>query len=323
MSKEKIFNAIGNLSDELIADAAISTDDCKTKIHHFRWKPLVAACLAIIMLALPVSAEMVNGYVSNLLAPLYGGAQTELVDKIGVPIGAEVIVGDYKLSADAIVGDKYNFAIVYSLVRTDGQPLVENLCFEDYSNTYRAGSGGGVLSHTLSEDGVTLHIVDRWTSGNMFLKRNAKVSFNNLVQYSEEDQEYYPIQEGCWELQFVIRYEDTTKEIPVKPFTITDENGAQYEIKNIEISPVGIHFDMTAPNNYHEDEVIPPPYQHFTLSVELTDGTIIPVEDWFMGSHGNTNDSILEADFSALFDTPIPLEDIKNLIICDTVLPVK
>ena len=121
----------------------------------------------------------------------------------------------------------------------------------------------------------------------------------------------------------MIRYEDTTKEIPVKPFTITDENGAQYEIKNIEISPVGIHFDMTAPNNYHEDEVIPPPYQHFTLSVELTDGTIIPVEDWFMGSHGNTNDSILEADFSALFDTPIPLEDIKNLIICDTVLPVK
>ena len=230
MSKEKIFNAIGNLSDELIADAAISTDDCKTKIHHFRWKPLVAACLAIIMLALPVSAEMVNGYVSNLLAPLYGGAQTELVDKIGVPIGAEVIVGDYKLSADAIVGDKYNFAIVYSLVRTDGQPLVENLCFEDYSNSYRAGSGGGVLSHTLSEDGVTLHIVDQWTSGNMFLKRNAKVSFNNLVQYSEEDQEYYPIQEGCWELQFVIRYEDTTKEIPVKPFTITDENGAQYEI---------------------------------------------------------------------------------------------
>lgn len=323
MSNEKIFNAIGNLSDDLIADAAISTDDSKAKIHHFRWKPLIAACLAIVMLALPVSAEMVNGYVSNLLAPLYGGSQTELIDKIGVPIGAEVTVGDYKLSADAIVGDKYNFAIVYSLVRTDGQPLEENLCFEDYSNSYRSGSGGGVLSHTLSEDGMTLHIVDQWTSGNMFLKRNAKVSFNNLVQYSEEDQEYYPIQEGCWELQFVIRYEDTTKEIPVKPFTVTDENGAQYKIKNIEISPVGIHFDMTAPNNYREDEVIPPPYQYFTLSVELTDGTIIPVEDRVMGSHGNLNDSILEADFGALFDTPIPLEDIKNLVICDTMLPVQ
>ena len=325
MSKEKIFNAIGNLSDDLVADAAINTDDCMAKIHHFRWKPLVAACLAIIMLALPVSAEMFNGYVSNLLAPLYGGAQTELVDKIGVPIGAEVIVGDYQLSADVIVGDKYNFAIVYSLVRTDGQPLEENLCFEDYYNSYRFGSGGGggVLSHTLSDDGMTLQIVDKWTSSNMFLNRNAKVSFDNLVQYSEEDQEYHPIQEGCWELQFVIRYEDTTREISVKPFKVTDENGNQYEIKNIEISPVGIHFDMTAPNNYREDEVTPPPYQDFTLSVELTDGTIIPVEDRVMGSHGNLDDSILEADFGALFDTPIPLENIKALIICDTTLPIE
>ena len=189
----KLYEAIGEINDDYIEDA----ENASAVKDHFRWKPLLAACLAIVMLALPVSAEIVNGYVSNLLAPLYGGSQTELVDKIGVPIGAEVTVGDYKLSADAIVGDKYNFAIVYSLVRTDGQPLEENLCFEDYSNSYRSGSGGGVLSHTLSEDGLTLHIVDQWTSGNMFLKRNAKVSFDNLVQYSEEYQEYYPIQEGC------------------------------------------------------------------------------------------------------------------------------
>lgn len=316
-----LYEAIGEINDDFILDAETATNGS----YHFRWKPFVAAFLFIFMLALPVSAELVNGYVSNLLAPLYGGAQTELVDKIGVPIGAEVIVGDYKLSADAIVGDKYNFAIVYSLVRTDGQPLEENLCFEDYYNSYRFGSGGGggILSHTLSDDGMTLQIVDKWTSSNMFLNRNAKVCFDNLVQYSEEDQEYHPIQEGCWELQFVIRYEDTTKEIPIKPFKVTDEHGDQYEIKNIEISPVGIHFDMTAANNYREDEIKPPPYQDFTLSVELTDGTIIPIEDRVMGSHGNLSDSVLEADFGALFDTPIPLEDIKCLVICDTVLPVK
>ena len=315
----KLYEAIGEINDDYIADA----ETASAGKHHFRWKPLLAACLAIVMLALPVSAEMVNGYVSNLLAPLYGGAQTELVDKIGVPIGAEVIVGDYKLSADAIVGDKYNFAIVYSLARTDGQPLEENLCFEDYSNSYRFGSGGGVLSHTLSEDGKTLYIVDQWTSGNMFLNRNAKVSFDNLRQYDKEKQEYYPIQEGCWDLQFVIRYEDTTQEISVEQFKVTDNSGDQYEIKNIEISPVGIHFDMTAPNNYRENEVTPPPYQDFTLSIELTDGTVIPVEDRVMGSHGNLSDGILEADYGALFDTPIPLEEIKCVIICDTVLPVK
>lgn len=315
----KLYDAIGEIHDDYILDAetAVATN------FRFRWKPLVAACLAIIMLALPVSAEMINGYVSNLLVPLYGGAQTELVDKIGVPIGAETVVGDYKLSANAIIGDKYNFAIVYSLTRTDGRPLEEGLCFENYNNSYRYGSGGGVLSHTLSDDGMTLQIVDQWTSRNMFLKRNTKVTFENLRRYSELDQEYYPVQEGCWELQFVVRYEDTSKEISVKPFIVTDENGNQYEIRNIVISPIGIHFDMTAPNNYSEEDISPPPYKDFTLSVVLTDDTVIPIEDRNMGSHGNLDDKTLEADFGALFEIPIPLESIKALIICDTTLSIE
>lgn len=77
-----------------------------------------------------------NGYVSNLLAPLYGSTQTELIDKIGVPIGTEAIVDDYKLTADAVIGDKYNFAVVYSLTRVGGQPLEEGLHFENYSNAF-------------------------------------------------------------------------------------------------------------------------------------------------------------------------------------------
>lgn len=325
MSTEIIFAAIGELSDDLIADAAITTNTGKNTIHIFRWKPLVAACLVIILLALPVSAEMINGYVSNLLAPLYGGAQTELVDKIGVPIGAETIVGDYKLSADAVIGDKYNFAIVYSLTRTDGELLEDGLCFDNYYNSIRFenGSGGGILSHTLSNDKKTLQIVDQWTSRNMFLNRNAQVSFDCLMRYSEEDQEYHPVQEGNWELQFVIRYEDSMEEILVKPFKVTDKNGNQYEIEKIEISPIGIHFDMATPNNYREDEIISPTFENFTLSVVLTDDTIIPINDRNIGSHGNLNDTVLEADFGALFETPIPLENIKALVICDTMIPIK
>lgn len=120
----------------------------------------------------------------------------------------------------------------------------------------------------------------------------------------------------------MVRYEDTSTEISIKPFTVTDEDGDQYEIRNIVISPVGIHFDMTAPNNYSEKEVTPPPYQDFTLSVVLTDDTVIPIEDRNMGSHGNLDDKTLEADFGAFFETPIPLENIKALIICDTTVPL-
>ena len=314
----KLYDAITEIQDEYILDA----ETASMKQHYFRWKPVVAAFLVVILLALPVSAELVNGYVSNLLAPLYGGAQTEIVDKIGVPIGAEAIVGDYKVTADAVIGDKYNFAIVYSLSRSDGQPLEEGLYFESYSNSFRSDSGAGVLRHTLSEDGLSLKIVDEWTSRLMFLDRNVKVQFSNLVKYQGEGQNNEIVLKGNWNLEFVIRYEDATQEIPIEPFTVKDASGDQYEIRKIEISPVGIHFDMTAPNNYNEEEVVPPPYQDFTLAIELSDGTIIRIEDQSMGSHGDLNSNTLEADYGALFELPIALEDIAALIICDVTLPI-
>lgn len=314
----KLYDAITEIQDEYILDA----ETASMKQHYFRWKPVVAAFLVVILLALPVSAELVNGYVSNLLAPLYGGAQTEIVDKIGVPIGAEAIVGDYKVTADAVIGDKYNFAIVYSLSRLDGQPLEEGLYFESYSNSFRSDSGAGVLRHTLSEDGLSLKIVDEWTSRLMFLDRNVKVQFSNLVKYHGEGQNNEIVLKGNWNLEFVIRYEDATQEILIEPFTVKDASGDQYEIRKIEISPVGIHFDMTAPNNYNEEEVVPPPYQDFTLAIELSDGTIIRIEDQSMGSHGDLNSNTLEADYGALFELPIAIEDIAALIICDVTLPI-
>ena len=314
----KLYDAITEIQDEYILDA----ETASMKQHYFRWKPVVAAFLVVILLALPVSAELVNGYVSNLLAPLYGGAQTEIVDKIGVPIGAEAIVGDYKVTADAVIGDKYNFAIVYSLSRLDGQPLEEGLHFESYSNSFRSDSGAGVLRHTLSEDGLSLKIVDEWTSRLMFLDRNVKVQFSNLVKYHGEGQNNEIVLKGNWNLEFVIRYEDATQEISIEPFTVKDASGDQYEIRKIEISPVGIHFDMTAPNNYNEEEVVPPPYQDFTLAIELSDGTIIRIEDQSMGSHGDLNSNTLEADYGALFELPIAIEDIAALIICDVTLPI-
>lgn len=308
----KLYDAITEIHDEYILDAENATK----KNLSFPWKSLVAVVLVVVLLAIPVHAELVNGYISNLLAPLYGGSQTEIVDKIGVPIGAEAIVGDYKLTADAIIGDRYSFAIVYSLTRVDGTILDRDLCFQSLSNSYRTDSGAGVLSHELSEDGLTLHVVEQWTSPRKFLRRNASVCFSNLMKYTGDD--YELIQEGNWNLEFVIRYEDSSKEVSIKPFKVTDSSGDQYEIRSIVISPVGIHFDMTAPNNYNRDENWMPPYADFELSVIMEDDTIIEINDRSMGSGGDLESATHDADFGAFFDVPIELEKIKAIVICGT-----
>ena len=58
MNNEKIFFAIGELSDDLIADAAIHTSACtyKRRTHPIRLSPLIAACLFILTMAIVVYA---------------------------------------------------------------------------------------------------------------------------------------------------------------------------------------------------------------------------------------------------------------------------
>lgn len=51
MSNEKIFFAIGELSEDLITDAAIKASASRNRTHPLRLSPLIAACFIIMMMA--------------------------------------------------------------------------------------------------------------------------------------------------------------------------------------------------------------------------------------------------------------------------------
>ena len=46
---------------------------------------------------------------------------------MGMPVGASDTDGGVTITADAIIGDTYSYAVVYSIAREDGQPLAEDL----------------------------------------------------------------------------------------------------------------------------------------------------------------------------------------------------
>ena len=46
---------------------------------------------------------------------------------MGVPVGASDTHNGVTITADAIIGDAYSYAVVYSIAREDGQPLAEDL----------------------------------------------------------------------------------------------------------------------------------------------------------------------------------------------------
>lgn len=321
MNADMLYDAIGEIWEDLVEDAE--------QAHVSAWKRFgraaTAACLVVSLLALPVGAEIRNGYVSNLLAPLYGGAQTELVDHIGVPIGASVTVGDYTLTADAVIGDRYNIAIVYSLTRVDGGELAERTCFSGYSSSLiYAGSGGGMFSPKLSDDRRTLYITQTWTSLGRFRlwNRNVEIDFSDLV-VSNGDGTQTLIAEGNWKLEFIVRYEDTTQKLAVKNFTVTSEENKEYRVKKILLSPLGVHIDLTMPNPYSEGIDEATAAHDFTVAVSLKDGTTLELTNRNFGWSGDMESDTFNADFGVMFETPIPMDEIQALILCGTRVPVE
>ena len=292
-----------------------------------RRRPLRAALIlaaAAVLLATTVSAEVTAGTVSNLLAPLYGGAQTELVDGIGCPVDASATVGGYTLTADAVIGDRYNIAVVYTLTRDDGAPLPTSLSFDDHETSVRRGSGGGSLSYLPGEEPNQLRIVEEWTGdSNLLFRRNARVVFRDLYGADPETREETLLVEGEWELRFALRYRDATVSVPVEDLTVTGAGGGAYQVKKILLSPLGVHMDLDIPNTGQTEDPDFRILKDFTVSLRLTDGSVRGLGNANFGYGGALDDEVLNGDYGAFFDLPIPLDEIAALDICGVQVPVE
>lgn len=290
-------------------------------------RTLLVLAAAVALLTLTVSAEVTAGTVSNLLAPLYGGAQTELVDSIGYPVDASVTVNGYTLTAQAVIGDQYNVAVVYTLTREDGEPIPQGVYFADWENSLHRGSGGGTMEQVragLPENQIQL--VETWTGSNPLpFLRNVRVVFRDLVLY-QEGEEPILLAEGEWELKFTARYRDATVSVPADNLTVTGSKGKSYQLRKIQLSPLGVHMELMAPNDISQPGESPEHTMRllddFTVSLQLSDGTILPVGNANRGGGGSMDDETIKAHYGALFDQPIPLEDVSALIICGTQVPV-
>lgn len=308
MSKDQILDSIGRIDDEVILKVNEARVARKPKLKIRRWTAM-AACFALII-SMALTAEATNGTVSNLLAPLFGGAQTEIVDEIGVPIGASTSVSGYTLTVDAIIGDRYSVMIAYTLTRDDGQPIPENIGFEKREIW---ASGYSTRIDIDEDDPSVAHFHERKLRNEVLLGRIVTSSFSNLITNRGEENETV-VAEGTWEITFTIRYPDATEDLPVKSIEVTDDGGRRYKVKEIMLSPVGIHMDMV----FYEPDYEGGIFKDFKMSLIMTDGTELPLPDGGGGGHWTEGDKKADVDYYAEFDIPIPREDIKAIVICGT-----
>ena len=309
MNKDQVIDSLGRIDDDVIQKVNAARAYKKRKPNLHRWIS-IAACFALLF-SIALTAEATNGTVSNLLAPLFGGAQTEIVDEIGVPIGASTSVNGYTLTVDAIIGDRYSVMIAYTLTRDDGQPIPENI---DFQTREVWASGYGTRIEVDENNPSVAHFHERKHRNTPLLGRIVTSSFSNLI-IDNGDEEDTIVAEGTWELTFTIRYPDATEKLRVKSFDVTDDGGRKYKVKEIMLSPVGIHLDLV----FYEPDYTGGVFKDFTMLLIMTDGTELALEDGGGGGHWTEGDKKADVDYYAEFDIPIPREDIKAIVICGTV----
>ncbi len=225
------------------------------------WR-VAAACglAAALMLALGGVAYATGSLrgVAAAFDDVFGGppAQTEVKEKIGRPIGASATADGITVTADSIIGDKYNYVIVYNVTKDDGTPFdvqpLENgylpLYFEGgTTSAYEPQSSGGssYFFDAVPGDNAIQHVIQlsvNMAEGESMIGKTLHANFGKLVLIDGKS-EPKTLANGPWNMKFVVNYEDTSRTLSLeKPCTVS---GMDATIDEVTLSPIAINVKYT------------------------------------------------------------------------------
>ncbi len=260
-------------------------------------------------------------------------AQTEIIDQIGRPLDARATVDGVTVQTDAIIGDTYSYAIVYSIYREDGQPITADpdpnrdgtlaLRFGDWNTDVGHLGGMHGTAWFFDEDPAdnAVQFVQLLTADAPLKPGTATVHLTDLKQGIGEDATL--LAEGSWELRFDFAFEDSSLELPGgQSFTV---NGEAATLNSVFVSPLSLRIDYTVDTPVPQREngssgmadgaSTPQP-----VFLTLTDGSRIDLTGFGGGVRPERDTT--RCELSGVFDQILPLDTIESITIGEATIPV-
>ncbi len=322
----------------------------KNKVIKFRKLSKMSVAVACVCLVSATAfATGVLEPVSDILAPIFGGttAQTEIIEKIGVPVGASDTDEGITITVEAIIGSKNHCVIVYKLSNEDGSKIVlpedaktDYLMVEGNGTAFEVNGGStGSMKSVLYEDGYFRLIEARSFDTELPNGKNV-TSIIDSLSYMTNDDIWKTLVDGKWKLKFEFSYEDMTREIDVNQ-TFEHED-LEITVQKINISPISldvvheINFissvleadsnEATSDNLETEIEATSASegvyeevtkgelyLRNFPLFITKIDGTIIDVSD---AGHGLTmKDGFGVGHKGDVLDEIVPFDEILSITV--------
>lgn len=301
---------------------------------------VIAACLAVV-LAVGAGATGVLKTAAESFGAIFGGgaAQTEVIDKIGHPIGASDTDNGVTITADAIMGDAYNAAIVYTIRRDDGTALLpegtdaRSLLMGGFGGAdlpVKGGSHGSAWFVTDESDASSVQLVQTITADVPISHCTATADFEDLRGWDEAAGEAVTLVEGHWKFRFDVNYEDLS--VTLGGGETFQQNGMTFTVDSITVSPVAVKVDYTvdsevvwsdAPSG-REDPEDSRQMERYFENVEIlltkTDGTVMDMSN--SGGSIKPEHGVTVCDKGEVFEEIIPLEELASISVGGIVYPI-
>lgn len=262
-AKQHMANSIAQSvasSDAATAQSNFNGTRRKPRIarHPVRTVARIAAVTAVLAIVIGAAGTaMATGVLplpSDMLSDIFDGpaSQTEIIDRIGRPVGASCSNNGVTVTADAIMGDKDMVTIAYTLTFDDPAALKKlsepgengTIAGSVDGNVYVDGEHGGQGQSWLIDknpnDSSIQYFAQFSVESPGLMGRTVRTHINSLVvpRAGKELPEYKKILTGPWDLKFQLNYEDTSVTIPA-PKSV-NFNGTKATIQEATVSCVGV-----------------------------------------------------------------------------------
>lgn len=262
-AKQHMANSIAQSvasSDAATAQSNFNGTRRKPRIarHPVRTVARIAAVTAVLAIVIGgAGTAMATGVMplpSDMLSDIFDGpaSQTEIIDRIGRPVGASCSNNGVTVTADAIMGDKDMVTIAYTLTFDDPAALKKlsepgengTIAGSVDGNVYVDGEHGGQGQSWLIDknpnDSSIQYFAQFSVESPGLMGRTVRTHINSLVvpRAGKELPEYKKILTGPWDLKFQLNYEDTSVTIPA-PKSV-NFNGTKATIQEATVSCVGV-----------------------------------------------------------------------------------
>lgn len=336
-----------NAQPKAPAEVLTMSERCPRRRRTRRWARVAAGLALALVLGGGGTVAVAAGVLPNpadVLSDVFGGApaQTELLNEVGRPIGASATSNGVTVTAEAVVGDRSNFTVVYDVEFDDPSVLEgiepgENGTLRLVAKTTRyvdgvKGGGGGSWFFDADPGDGTIQYAETmgfttW-NGAGIIGRTMRFSMSEIGTYDAEGG-YTTLATGNWSLKFEMNYVDTTVDLPAGQETTWQ--GADVTIDAVAVSSVGVTVDYTierqigdlGPSGRLSDEAQAKQDAVLGLPVTVTfaDGTT------FDATNANThseeqNDGTSAVTKTVTYDRIIAEGDIVSVIVGDVEIPV-